>query len=272
MDRPRKTLETALYSLIRLSPILAPAAIVPLFSDDPLLLQLRVQIALITICLVGVWNMTEGSMILLLQAREAKSAQSRGYLISTLLLVFVLLGMLQYFRMYSSQGIFIVMLGILSLRGMARSGWENGRPTVAFLAAIGSHALLALCTFSALASSLSWQSAVCSLAIGLSVGGVEASWNSAKITKETASRFIIPLFRLAVSGGPIIIVTMALAHQLHPFYVAPAILLIPARKVILKAKTADSLPAQTLGGPAGIYLLFLTIMSVCMAAATAAAQ
>jgi hypothetical protein len=272
MTPPRKLPETALYSLIRLSPILAPVAIVPLFLDDPLLVQLRVQIALITICLIGVWNMTEGAMILLMEAREAKSAQARGYLISTFLLVIVLLGMLQYFRMYSSQPLFIVMLGILSLRGMSRSGWENSRPTVAFVAAIAGHSLLALCTFSALESSISWQSALCSLAIGLSVAGVEASWNSTKITKDAASRFIIPLFRLTVSGGPIIIVTMALAHQLHPFYVATALLLIPARKIILKAKTPDSLPAQTLRGPAGIYLLFLTIMSVCIVAATTTAQ
>ena len=264
MTSPRRLWEPPLFAFLRLSPLVAPAVIVSIIPDDPILASLFIQVSLIALVLVVAWNMVEGAMILYLKAKASQSAQTNGYLIVSILCGILTLIMLQYFRSYVTQSVFLLMLASLSLRGMARSGWENGRPTVAFLAAIGGHSLLSLTTFLAALSALTWQSAICSLAIGLSLGAVEASWYSAAFAALQSSRVVVPLYRIAVCGGPIMIATMALAYQLSPIYVITYFTLVAARRVVMRATSPKTIPCETLKGAAGIYILFLTMMTACM--------
>ena len=74
----------------------------------------------------------------------------------------------------------------------------------------------------------------------------------------------LDLYRIAVCGGPIIIATMALAYQVSPMYVITYLTLVAARRVVMRATSPQTIPSETLKGAAGIYLLFLTIMSACM--------
>jgi hypothetical protein len=264
MTTPRKIWEPPLYALIRLTSLLAPLAIVPIFQGDPLLASLQLQITLIALVLLITWNMTEGTMILYLRAKATKSAQVMGYLIATLICGALMLIMLQYFRSYVSQSVFLTTLAVLSLRGMSRSGWENGRPLVALGASIAGHSLLALITFLVVLPELDWQSMLCSIAFGLPVGAVEASWNSHSFKGASPSKVTLLLYRLALCGGPIIISTMALAFQLAPYYLASAIPLLFARRVALATTSTNSLPSRMLRGAAGVYLVFLTIIAGCM--------
>ena len=264
MTSPRRLWEPPLFAFLRLSPLVAPAVIVSIIPDDPILASLFIQVSLIALVLVVAWNMVEGAMILYLKAKASQSAQTNGYLIVSILCGILTLILLQYFRSYVTQSVFLLMLASLSLRGMARSGWENGRPTVAFLAAIGGHSLLSLTTFLSALSALTWQSAVCSLAVGLSLGAVEASWYGAAFAALQSSRVVVPLYRIAVCGGPIIIATMALAYQLSPIYVITYFTLVAARRVVMRATSPKTIPCETLKGAAGIYILFLTMMTACV--------
>lgn len=264
MTTVRKVWEPPLYALLRISPLFAPLTIVPIFRGDPLLATLQLQITLIASVLVISWNMTEGSMILYLRAKATKSAQTNGYLIATLICGALMLLMLQYFRSYVSQPVFLTALAALSFRGMSRSGWENERPAVALAAAIAGHTLLALVTFLVILPVLDWQSVTVSLAFGLAAGAVEGSWNSGVFASAPPSKLSLPLYRFAVCGGPILTVTMTLARQLAPYYLASAVALIFARRVVVRATSSSTPPASLLRGAAGVYLLFLSIISVCM--------
>lgn len=264
MTSSRRLWEPPLFAFLRLSPLAAPAAIAPIIPSDPTLGALFIQTSLISLVLVVTWNMVEGAMIVYLKAKATRSAQTNGYLIVSLLCGILTLIMLQYFRSYVTQSVFLLMLASLSLRGMSRSGWENGRPTIAFLAAIGAHSLLSLTTFLSALSTLHWQSVVCSIALGLSLGAVEASWYSAAFAAISSSRVVVPLYRIAVCGGPIIIATMALAYQLSPMYVITYAALLAARRVVMRALSPQTIPSETIKGAAGIYILFLIIMSACM--------
>jgi hypothetical protein len=264
MTTPRKIWEPPLYAIIRLSSLFVPLAIVPIFKGDPILVTLQLQILLIALILLITWNMTEGSMILYLRAKAERSAQVMGYLIATIICGALMLIMLQYFRSYVSQSAFLTMLAVLNLRGMSRSGWENGRPAVALATAIAGHTLLVLTTFLLILPEVDWQSALCSLAFGLSVGAVEASWNSASFKGPAPSKASLTLYRFALCGGPIILSTMALAFQLAPHYLASAFSLLFARRIVVKTSSTNSIPSETLRGAAGVYLIFLTIIVGCM--------
>lgn len=269
MIAPRALWESVLYALIRLSPIIAPATILPVLSNDPLFSDLLVKRWLTLLAILILWNMTEGAAILWMKAKNEASERTKGYLIVTILCGALTVGVLQYGRTLSSQGIFLLVLATLSIRGMSRSGWENGRPLAGFLGAILGNSLLTLISILSLTSllsvapSLDWQSATVALAIGSSIAAVEASWHASAFSTESLTRWALPLYRITLCLGPIIVATMGMTNQIPLSYALTSIVLLTATRTLNAANTRNAIPSKILRGAGGIYLLFVTIMMVC---------
>lgn len=268
MTTKRGFWETLLFSMIRLSPIVAPATIVPAIPDDLFAQDLLIKRWLTLFAVLVTWNMTEGATILWMKAKSEASEKTKSYLLVTIICAAVTLAFMQYYRTLSTQGVFILLLAALSVRGMSRSGWENGRPLAGFAGALLGNALIALISLLFIAPSLYWQSVACALAIGASVGAVEAAWYAHSFQTNMTARWPVPLFRVALCLGPIIIATMAMANEIPRSYMLTysVIFLVPR---ILKRCTEDRrIPSTMMAGPAGIYVAFLTIMTACKAYAS----
>jgi hypothetical protein len=264
MTKNRGFWASFLFAAIRLSPIAAPATIIPAFQGDPVVAELLVKQWLALLIVLVTWNMTEGSAILWMNAKRDASEKTRSYLLVTMICGAISIGFLQYLRTLSSQGIFILTLAILSVRGMSRTGWENQRPAAGFAGALVGHTLTALVSFLFIAGTLDWQSTVCAVAIGASVGAVEASWH-AEAFPPSSTRWALPLFRLALCIGPVIIATMAMCNQISSLYVATVLVVIVASRILKKTRSDGIIPENLMSGAAGIYLLFLGIMAACRA-------
>lgn len=252
------------FATIRLSPIAAPATIVPAFHQDPFLAELLVKQWLALLMVLVTWNMTEGAAILWMNAKRDLSERTRSYLLVTMICGAISIGFLQYLRTLSSQGIFILTLALLSVRGMSRTGWENHRPAAGFVGAIVGHSLMALISFLFIAHTLDWQSVACALAIGSSVGAVETSWYAYSFS-ASSTKWALPLFRVSLCLGPVIIATMAMCSQIPSLYIASVLVVTLASKSLKKTRTDATIPDNLVSGPAGIYLAFLAIMAICRA-------
>jgi hypothetical protein len=263
MTSHRALWESTLFSLIRLSPVVAPATIVPVVYDDPAIADLILKRLLALLVTLVFWNMTEGSAILWMKAKNQGSDKVRSYLLVTMLCGVVTVAFLQYGRSLSTQGIFLLTLATLSIRGMSRTGWENDRPLAGFLGAIVGNSLLALTALFCITPTFYWQSAIVAVAFGSSVAAVEASWNAQTLPKEVFARWAGPLFRATIALGPILIATMAMSNQIPLSYALTCLVLPPITQLLRRANADATIPSTTLTGAAGIYLLFLTIMTVC---------
>lgn len=269
MTAPRALWEGVLYALIRLSPIVAPATILPVLSNDPLIADLLVKRWLTLLAILILWNMTEGAAILWLKAKSEASERAKGYLIVTILCGALAVGVLQYGRTLSSQGIFLLILATLSVRGMSRSGWENGRPLAGFLGAILGNSLLTLISILSLTSllpitpSLDWQSFAVAIAIGSSIAAVEASWNTETFSNESLTRWALPLYRITLCLGPVLIATMGMINQIPLSYALTSVVVLVATRTLNAANARNEIPSRLIRGAGGIYLLFVGTMVVC---------
>jgi hypothetical protein len=263
MIAPRAFWESILFSLIRLSPIVAPATLVPIISPDLMASDLLFKRWLTLFAIIVLWNMTEGAAILWMKARGQASERTRGFLIVTMLCGVFTVAVLQYGRTLSSQGVFILILSVLSIRGMSRSGWENERPLAGFLGAILGHSLLTLTSLLCFIPSVDWQSVAVALAIGSSVAAVEASWHAHTFSRESLTRWALPLYRTTLCLGPIIIATMGMTNQISLSYALTSIVLLIATRYLNTANSRNEIPSTTLRGAAGIYLLFVIVMAAC---------
>ena len=213
---------------------------------------------------VVTWNMTEGAIILWMNAKREANDKTRSYLLVAIILGALSIGFLQYLRTLSSQGVFILTLTTLSIRGMSRTGWENQRPAAGLVGAIVGHTFLTLISFLFITQRLDWQSMTCALAIGTSIGAIEASWNSISFNPSSA-KWALPFFRLALCAGPVIIATMGMSNQIPRTYVLTVLVVVLATKTLKKTRTTQKIPDTLTRGPAGIYLAFLGIMTLCKA-------
>lgn len=269
MNEPRALWENVLFSLIRLSPIVAPAAIISLPANAPTATDLLFKRWLTLLAILILWNMTEGAAILWMKAKSNASERTKGYLIATILCGVTTVAVLQYGRSLTSQGIFILTLATLSVRGMSRSGWENGRPLAGFLGAIVGNALLNLVALVSLTSLLSlpasidWHSVAVALSTGSSVAAVEASWYANGFSKEALTRWALPLYRVTLCIGPIIIATMGMTNQIPLSYALTSVVVLVATRTLNAANTRGEVPSKLVRGAGGIYMLFLASMVVC---------
>jgi hypothetical protein len=257
-------LPSLLFSLIRLSPIVAPAAIVPAIPEAPLLAETLIKQWIALFFVLVTWNMAEGSAMLWMRAKSEASEKTRTYLLVTIIFSALTVGLLQYLRMLSHQGVFLLVLATLSLRGMSRTGWEHGRPLAGFLGAILGNSLIALISLLFIAPLFYWQSAVTAFAIGIAVSSVEASWYADSFSTISA-RWSLPLFRLSLCLGPVSITTMSMTNQIPPSYLLSVLTVLAASRVIKRIPNDGRIPNTFLTGAAGIYLIFLTILSLCRA-------
>jgi hypothetical protein len=187
----------------------------------------------------------------------------------TILCGIVTVAILQYGRTLSSQGIFLLTLAALSLRGMSRSGWENGRPLAGFLGALTGNSLITLISLRSLisllatTSTIDWQSIAVSVAIGSSVAAVEASWHASIFSKEALTRWALPLYRITLCLGPIIVATMGMTNQIPLSYALTSVVVLVATRTLNAANVRNEVPSRLIRGAGGIYLLFVAIMVVC---------
>lgn len=264
MTKDRGFWASFLFATIRLTPIVAPAAIIPAIPDDPFGAEIILKQWLALLMVLVTWNMTEGTAILWMNAKRQSSDKTRSYLLVAMILGAISVGFLQYLRTLTSQGVFILTLAILSVRGMSRTGWENQRPAAGFIGALVGHTLTTLVSFLLITSTLDWQSALCAIAIGASVGAVEASWYTSSFSSASTS-WALPLFRLALCLGPVIMATMGMSNQVPQTYISTALVVVLSSRIIKKTRAEGTIPSSLIRGPAGIYLAFLGIMSLCRA-------
>jgi len=164
-----------------------------------------------------VWNMSEGVFMLWVREKNAGSSKSRGYGIVAIILGLLVLVVLQAFRAQGTQSQFLVLLAALALRGMSRGSWEQGRPHVAALASPLAHTLLAGLSFLIIFGSLSWQSAVLSLGLGLFTSAIETTWHSASFHGSYRS-WVQPLYRFSIVFPSVAVASLSLIGQLPLSY------------------------------------------------------
>lgn len=262
MSKDRPISSSFIFALIRLSPVLAPILVVPALLTDPLAAEALLKLWLTLGTVLVAWNMTEGAAILWIKAKLEASEKTRSYLLVTMVCAMLTVAFLQYLRGLTSQGIFVITLGALSIRGISRSAWENKRPGAGFAAAIGGNTLITLISFLFFIPALDWQSVACACAIGISIAAVEASWYAHSFSSES---WALPAFRLALCLGPVIITLMTISNQLPQPYLLTILVILLASRLIKKTRTTRTIPADFLRGAAGIYIAFLTIMIGCRA-------
>ena len=269
MTAPRALWESVTFSLIRLSPIVAPAAIISLPLNAPTATDLLFKRWLTLLVILVLWNMTEGAAILWMNAKSHGSERPTGYLIVTILCGVAAVAVLQYGRNLTSQGTFLLTLAALSVRGMSRSGWEHGRPLAGFFGAIVGNSLLNLIALVSLTSLLSlpapldWHSVAVALSIGSSVAAVEASWYANAFSKEALTRWALPLYRVTLCLGPIIIATMGMTNQIPLSYALTSVVVIVATRTLNATNTRGEISSKLIRGAGGIYVLFLASMLIC---------
>lgn len=265
MPQHRSTLQNALYSLTRLAPVVAPLLIIPGIPDAPQVADLIIKRLLILTALVITWNMAEGSMTLWMRAKATSDEREKSYLFVTFLFGAVVVAMLQFFRGFAPQEIFILTLATLSARGIARSAWDNSRAAIGFGFAVGANTLLTLLSFMLITSALDWQSFVCALAIGSSIGSVEAQWNADRFPTVYDAHWPARLFRLSVAFGPVAIATLAMSRQLQWHYVTPILILLASRRLMRETVERKEIPPYSLLGAHGVSALFLIVLGICRA-------
>jgi hypothetical protein len=176
---------------------------------------------------------------------------------------------LQYGRSLTSQGIFLLTLAALSVRGMSRSGWENGRPLAGFFGAIVGNSILNLIALASLTSLLplsagiDWHTVAVALSIGSSIAAVEASWYAKAFPKEALTRWALPLYRVTLCLGPIIIATMGMTNQIPLSYALTSVIVLVATRTLNSANTRGEIPSKLIRGAGGIYVLFMASMLMC---------
>jgi hypothetical protein len=262
MNPSRGIFTTWLFILLRFSPVAVPYLVLDLSASSPSEQALFLDRTLRLVAVLTIWSLTEGVAMLYIKKRNAAAADARGYGAVTILGALLVLGFLQVFRIQVAQNHFIVLLTALALRGMSRSGWEQGRPHISLLTSIGAHSLLAALSLLLALGTLPWPTFIVAAAVGSLLGAVEAAWYGG-IFRGAQQRWIEPTHRVSLAFAPLAITALALLHALPPLY-ALCFVLTPLSAGIAKRSSISSLVAGTeLYTIAGTYLVFMAIMTVC---------
>jgi hypothetical protein len=214
--------------------------------------------------IVIVWSMGESTVLLWHHAKQQRSQSARGYGFVTVLVGIVLLGLLNIFRARSSQSLFLLTLAMISARGMSRAGWEQSRPRIGFGAGLVGAALLALLSFLAVSPDFYWEKIAFATAIGCAVASVEATWFGTTLEPPSEARWALPLFRIVLFAGPVIVATMALAGYLPTYHAAVYALIPVAARVVKQASQSGANLTSCYRTTAGLYLGFIGIMTTCL--------
>ncbi len=254
-----------LFNLIRLSPLATSVMLGALSAPSDIEgSQAALHRLLVLSVIVLVWSMAESTVMLWHRAKQRQTGSARGYGFVTLLVGIVLLGLLNIFRARTSQSLFLLTLAMISIRGMSRAGWEQGRPRVAFGAAIAGSTLLALLSFFTVSPDFYWEKIAFATAIGCAAASVEATWFGEALKAPTEARWAVPFYRIVLLAGPVIVATMALAGYLPKHYAAVYALVPFAARIIKRASQSGINLTSCYRASAGVYMGFVGIITACL--------
>ncbi len=200
--------------------------------------------------------------MLWIKARKESSPQSRGFGVVTIGLVLTTLFVMQAFRAQVTQQLFLVLLAVLALRGMSRSGWEQGRPHVSVATSTLSHCLLAGLSFALALGEITPQAICVAIAVGTLLGAVEMTWHADALS-QIHNRWVRPMYRVCLAGAPALIGTLALLGYLERSYLLVYLLLPVAAPVIRRSATDGSISRVYLRRVMLMYLTLMGIMILC---------
>lgn len=233
----RSTLLQSLYQLIRLSPIGA-FLLFGTFPSwiDATQIEAPVTATIVAVVILALWGMAESMVLLWLRTKplntEAKPSdaalrKSRGYVIVTIIIALSLLPFLRIFRGRVTEVVFVSLFIALSLRGLSRSAFAQGKLPLAAITTFLSATLLALMSFGIFRPSegilFAWQAVLIGIAFGGALLATELSWHLPNAIQyppqaTTLGKWWPPIFRLAVFSPPVIIATLAFLGQLPLAY------------------------------------------------------
>lgn len=262
MSNTRNIFLTGLYIFLRFTPVFAAFLVLNLtglsVAESATVLDKTIRLAAV----LAVWNMAEGLCMLWIREKNSQSANARGYGIVAILGGFLVLVILQVFRLTSSQVDFLVLLSALALRGMTRGAWEQGRPQLALFTSMGAHTLVVALSFLLALRTLPWPTSLIAASFGTLLGSVEVSWHGASF-KGTSFRWLAPARRVGVVFGPLAVTTLALLGFLPPAYLSLFALVIVGSRLAKTCSTKGLVDGEELSLSAGMYLAFVVMMLTC---------
>jgi hypothetical protein len=255
----KKTLSSLLFSIIRILPIFSALTFCDL-TNTPFERVSRILDSLLRAAIILIfWRMTEGVFMLWVREKNNGSQKVRGYGAVTIIIALLVLLLLQVFRSQSTQKEFLMLLFGLALSGMARSGWEQGRPLIAHLAAPASHFILSLLSFTLVLDRLSWQAVTIALSIGLLTGSVESTWYGATFATRY-QKWVLPFYRASISFPALAIGSLAmLKHLPNPYMYTFAFLIATTRFTWNKGHNREILNSNA-SKLIAIHLAFIALL------------
>lgn len=264
MSTSRGIFLTTLFILLRFTPVVTALTVITgtsslspegIYQITDLLIRLALALA--------AWSMSEGALMLWIRERNTGSQSALGYGVVSVFFASLVLLSLLIFRSASTQGMFLLLLGALSLRGAARAGWEQGRPLTAVCACLVAHSALAALSFLiVLDNHLPWEGFVVSLGIGTLLGAVETTWYADALATARA-RWLLPLYRLSLSLAPVLIGTLAVAGRLPKIYVSVYLLFALIARPVASTTRDGRITTQLFGRVTVVYLACIVILVLC---------
>lgn len=260
MNYPLKdSLSNLLFFSVRFLPLFSALAFCDLSSTSYTNARVILDSFLRAAAVLAFWRASEGAFLLWVREKNSGSSNSRGYGAVTIIIALIVLLILQSFRSQSTQIEFLLLLSGLAFSGMSQSGWQQGRPLVAFLAAPASHAALALLSFIFVLDTPSWQAVTLALSIGLFTGAVESTRHGATFCGRYP-RWVLPAYRASLSFPPLAIGSLSMLKALpNPYMASFAVLLLTTRFTWNRGDN-NEIPAKRSSKLVLIYLLFALIL------------
>jgi hypothetical protein len=262
MNYPLKDpLFNLLFFSVRFLPLFSALVFCDLSSTSDANVRLILDSFLRAAAVLALWRASEGVFLLWVREKNSGSSNSRGYGAVTIIIAAIVLLLLQSFRSQSTQIEFLVLLSALAFSGMAQSGWQQGRPVVALLAAPASHSALALLSFIFILDTPSWQAYSAALSVGLFTGAVESTKHGAKFY-GAYPRWVLPFYRASLSFPPFAIGSLSMLKFLPSAFTASFGVLLLTTRFTWKSSDPKMIPASRSWKLLLIYLLFALILII----------
>lgn len=266
---------SVIFALLRLTPALFSLVLVPL-PGDPEQAGIIIGRLLSLTAILLMWNLTESVFMLYVKKKLQEPSAARGYGIVAALCAVCVLALFAPFRIRGTQALFLLLLGVLSLRGMARAGWGQGRLRVAMFATFGAHSLLALTSLLCGLPATPLQGAtmavtvVAALAVGAALTAVELAAHHQLLAPRATARIAGPLFRITLVIGPLLVSSLAMSGLLPGMYNSVNAALFLAVPLLQRLSRSGTAVPANITGAAAVYALFVGILVACRYAATMA--
>lgn len=267
---------SVLFALLRLTPALLSLVMVPLPADPEQAIVIIGRLLSLTAILL-MWNLTESAFMLYVRKKVQEPSAARGYGVVAALCAVCVLALFAPFRIRGTQALFLLLLGVLSLRGMARAGWEQRRLRVAMLTTFGAHSLLGLTSLlcglpeAPLQGSTLAVTAVTALAVGAALTAVELAAHHSLLAAAPTARIAGPLYRVTLIIGPLLISSLAMSGRLPGMYNSANAALFLAVPLLRRLSRSGGPVPTTITGTAAVYSLFVGVLAACRYAASMAA-